>query len=308
MRSIIIIVIALLIGILLTLVTLDVTGTANVFGGSQSNQDINVEDYEFVPLSRQDIPAFSTVRFEDVHDPAGNPNLRLIRKEDFAKLDPEPITYIDYVSAIDGKVLKSTKPANRYFSEEDFMPEGTSSGVAGAIPAGKRGITIRAEDIIGATSMEEGDRFDMLMTIPSQTRNIAGSQLLGQSSIEVALPGTTVVLVNNGYVVRPVTTRMEKVEARTGILGSEQKTNEIPIKEMSIAVDPDEAVAITSALAGGRQLVVAVRSGQVGAEAKDTDIQNPRFTVPTKPVARPTEPSMSSIEVIVGDKKSNYVY
>lgn len=312
MRSIIIIVIALLIGILATLITLNVMGNGSIFGGGSNADDLDLKDKTIVIMSARDIPAYTAVSLEDVTDPrTGAKQLRAISNDNLP--DPAAITYAEFATKINGRVLRETKRANRYFTESDFMPEGTAAGLAGATPPGKRGIIVQADEIVGAYGLQEGDRFDLLMTIPAssvRSESVSGNSLLGGSAAQTAsfLPGTTVVLVNGGYVVTPVTTRLESVDVPSGILGSQTTTQTRPIKELAIAIDPDEVVNLTSALSAGRNLVAVVRSGQLGAEGNETNIPMPNISLATDKEEKPVAEPVKAIEVIVGNERSSFIY
>ena len=66
------------------------------------------------------------------------------------------------IAKIRGRVLAYDKAAPFAFSEDDFLPKGTRSGLSAGIPAGKRGLWVDAQKVFGLADVQRGDRFDLL--------------------------------------------------------------------------------------------------------------------------------------------------
>ncbi|MGF1572225.1 MAG: hypothetical protein ACFCU1_04065 [Sumerlaeia bacterium] len=303
MKSIVIVVIALIIGILATILTTDLIGVTQIFSGNKSTEDRKPGAGEILlPISKFNIPAFDRVGIQDV--------AMVIVKESMIT-GPAPITD---ATQINGRILKTDKLAGRFFAEEDFMPIGTKSGIAGATPPGKRGITVRADKIVGAYSLQAGDTFDLLLTVNSRTAANTSS-ILG-STLGYGAPGSTILVVNGGVVLRSVTPRLESREVRKGMIGSETEIQQTPVNELSIAISPNEVATLTAAISSNQELVAVVRSGQVGAGANELEIVIPKAlttsnvpnTAPAVEVANEAPVTVKSIEVIVGNKRSEFQY
>ena len=69
------------------------------------------------------------------------------------------------MSKILGRVTAREKPAGYAFKERDFLPEGTSPGVVGGTPPGKRAITLDASKLKGVHDLNEGDHVDLLASV-----------------------------------------------------------------------------------------------------------------------------------------------
>ena len=64
------------------------------------------------------------------------------------------------------RVTAYEKKAGLFFSEADFLPPGSSPGVAGGTPQGKRAITLDAGKLKGVHELKEGDHVDLLASVP----------------------------------------------------------------------------------------------------------------------------------------------
>jgi Flp pilus assembly protein CpaB len=198
-------------------------------------------------------------------DPTGN---RLT----FVQLAPQSITPDIVVSLSDvlGRVLDHDKPAGYVFTESDFLPEGTREGIVAGIPAGKRAIRVPADKVEGLFGLRAGDRFDLVATLAidasrgGQTFDaggVYGQQLAIQARLSNWQKQATVrVIVQNGVVVEPMTTREVPVFSRTLTQGGITRMR--PVQEIVIAVDPEEVAPLTEAMAVAAQISTAPRSGR----------------------------------------------
>jgi len=71
---------------------------------------------------------------------------------------------------------------------------------------------------------------------------------------------TVQVLVQNGHVVEPLTTRQVPISSRTLTQGPITRTK--PVQELVIAVAPDEVARLTEAMAVGAEISCVPRSGR----------------------------------------------
>ncbi len=270
MRSLPVIIVALLVGILGTILVLGFIGWIPIFG-SRNNALSPGPGQIMVPVSVTSVPAYTTVGREHLFDVR---NMRFME----VPVDPDKVAVepISNVQDIMGRVLKHPKKAFMAFTEADFLPAGTRPGIAGAIPPGKRAIVVNAEQVSGVQGMLQGDRFDLLMSLPGRSRAQTISSVIPSGSAPPPAASTDTILVaNNGQVSSGVTERKEEYFAASGLIGTpEQKMR--TIREISFAVDPDEVVVLTKALASGRSLVAVVRSGRPESGANDVDIRIPQ--------------------------------
>ncbi|MDX1971112.1 MAG: hypothetical protein SFY68_01135 [Candidatus Sumerlaeia bacterium] len=303
MKTIVIVVLALLIGILATILTTDSIGATSIFSGKgKRGSGLELAPGQIlVPFSRGDLPAYEKVGIED---------LAMIPVDEKNISGPAPI--MD-ASKINGRILKSNKAAGRYFIEDDFMPVGTAEGIAGATTPGKRGLIIRADKITGVYGMKAGDTFDLLLTVNgSRVAGGATSSILGSVVPSSGGASQTIVVVNNGRVLRPVSTRMESREVRRGMIGAQTETQQFPIDEIAIEVAPEEVPTLTAAIASNSELLAVVRSGQIGADADQGRIIVPSYAVqPASEVKieeAPKKMEPQGIDVITGTNRSVYQY
>jgi hypothetical protein len=171
-----------------------------------------------------------------------------------------------------GRVLDHDKPAGFVFTERDFLPRGTREGIVAGIPAGKRAIRVEADKVEGLFGLRPGDRFDLVATLPIDTSRggagqafnvggVYGQQMALQARLSNWQKQATVrVMVQNGVVVQPMTTRQVPVFSRTLTQGGITRMR--PIQEIVIAVDPDEVAKLTEAIAVEAKISTVPRSGR----------------------------------------------
>jgi hypothetical protein len=142
--------------------------------------------------------------------------------------------------------------------------------VAG-IPAGKRAMRVEAEQVDGLFGLRAGDRFDLIATLPIETKQSerAMQQFGGVYASQLALQAqllnwqkqaTVRVLVQNGVIVQPMATRQVPVFAKTLTQGGVTRSR--PVQEIVLAVEPSEVAALTEAIAVGAAIVSVPRSGR----------------------------------------------
>ncbi len=218
-----------------------------------------------VPVAARPIPAYTRVSREDLMNPTTGE--WLVRYMDPENLPPNVITAIGQVR---GRVTARDKEAPYFFVEEDFLPEGTRPGVVAGIPPGKRSVTLDASRLRGVHGLQAGDRLDLVATISVDLNRGAGraSNLVvaPQSGGAAMVPkrGVVRVLVQDGTVVTPVTTRA--IPVRSTSLTQGQRMRTMPVEEILIAVDPDEVAPLAEAINLGYEVTAVARSGRPAAE------------------------------------------
>jgi Flp pilus assembly protein CpaB len=218
-----------------------------------------------VPVAQMNIPAYTKVTRDHLWNPKiGNIGVIYLR--------PEQVTsdMLVHLGDILGRVMDHDKPANYVFTEADFLPKGTRPGLTAGIPSGKRAMRVLLEKIPGLVGLMPGDRFDIVSTIPIDPG--AGSALAGgagpygrQLDLQARITNftkqaTVRVVVQNGNIVQPVTTRQVPVASTTLTSGLVVRTR--PVQEVVIAVAPSEVAHLTEAMAISADLACVPRSGR----------------------------------------------
>lgn len=230
-----------------------------------------------IPTPAREIPAFAKVSREYILDQQGNLSLMY--------LPPDAVTPQMYSQLGDilGRVTKKPKPPGYVFTEADFLPKGSRPGLVAAVPPGKRAIRIEADQVKGLYGLNIGDRFDLVGTIPIEAKPGSRGVKIGGAYQEVLTlqaeltnwmkQATVRVLVQNGHLVEPLTTRV--IPVSTANLTQGNLTRQKPIQEYVIAVDPQEVALLTQAIAVKAQINAVPRSGQPGdpEDSRTPDLQ-----------------------------------
>ena len=208
--------------------------------------------------------------------------------------------------------------------QADFLPQGTREGLVGGIPAGKRAIRIPADKIDGVFGLRAGDRFDLVATMPidasrgSQAFNVGGvygDQLALQARLSNWQKQATVrVMVQNGVIVEPMTTR--EVPMVQSSLAEGGRIRMRPVQEGVIAIEPEEVARLTEALAVDAKISMIPRSGRpddpVDSTTPDLLPVSPftsqgsgsHATVAPGEATDPSASQFSVVETIMGRKRA----
>jgi Flp pilus assembly protein CpaB len=301
MRSLPVIITALLVGIVGTILVLGFLGVVPIFGrGKGTAGPVAGPGQKLVPVTAYNIPAYSPVQREHLF------NSRAMRFVEVpVDVDEMPKDTIYDRKQLIGRVLAHPKKAYMSFQESDFLPAGTAAGISGAIEPGKRAIVVEADRIQGVQGLRQGDRFDLLMAVPHTNRH-THSLIVDRDGVPVTSAVETVLLINNGAVIGGVTERKEEYKSQEGVLGGSVYKNRT-IREISLAVEPNEVAKLTSALASGQSLIAVVRSGRPDAGASDIDIRIPSFSAaPSAAIEVPAAtPAPFVVEEIRGRNRSS---
>jgi len=238
---------------------------STVFAQEEGDAEEGLRDDEvLVPLASVRIPAYTKLTSEHLIRPE-TLELNLVA---FNKDDVEASGILVSINDIVGRVMAKEKLPGFAFKESNFLPEGTRPGLVGGIPAGMRGLKIEAEDIRGIAGLGPGDRFDILSALAyGKQKAAAGPQLTGVFASQAQSIGqdelakaAVTVLVQNGIVVEPLTTRGVPIASQTFSSGLAVRTR--PVQELTIAVRPEELAPLMEALAVNAELTCAPRSGR----------------------------------------------
>ncbi|MDC0278911.1 hypothetical protein OAL43_01760 [bacterium] len=242
-----------------------------------------------VPKSLLNLNAFEVVQRSDVYDRAvGDDSYFWLTKK---QVEDHP-EWITDVNNIIGRVMARDKQAEFVFSEKDFLPEGSRSGIAGGVPAGKQGFFLDAQKIPGLRFLKSGDRFDLLAS-QSKESNEAGSEyglLMGgiktRGGKPIPLTGVR-ILVQNAEVIALATNRSMTTQGGLDLVDSDSRgrsTNSTKDEQVCIAIDPGEAVPLTGALGEDLEIHMITRSGQQLGDYNDADILAGRIALPANAV------------------------
>ena len=237
-----------------------------VFGMlSFGSKEPSTEGLIAVPTPARAIPAYTRVTRDHLWDPRNN-RLAVVY------LPPRAVTHEMLVKLPDviGRVLNHEKMPGYVFTDSDFMPNGTREGIVAGIPAGKRALRIPTDNVDGLFGLHAGDRFDLVATMPIEEGR-GGSQAFGfggiyaqQLALEAQLSNwqkqaTVQVIVQNGVIVEPMTTRQIPM-AQGGAAGGAARVR--PVQEVVIAIDPGEVARLTEAMVVQARIWMVPRSGR----------------------------------------------
>jgi Flp pilus assembly protein CpaB len=254
-----------------------------------------------IPVANQPIPAFALINRDFLADPkTGGLNFMWLKPETVEKV-PGMITD---PTKIVGRVVRHEKMPGYPFTESDFLPEGTRPGLTGGTPAGKRALTLSIEQVNGAFGLRTGDHIDLMATAPidatsinqgtdAQTKGLAAQARIAKLRKRASVR----VLAQDAVVVTPVTARSKPITSSTLMGGTQTRT--IPVQEIVIAVNPEEAAAISEALAMHLEIDCVIRSGR-------PDDPGPAVETPgADPLA---DTSIIVLDTILGSKRDTQVF
>ena len=217
-----------------------------------------------VPISAMVIPSYTRVTRDHLWDVKQHKLSVLYLRPDQVSSD-----MIASINGIVGRVMDHDKPAGYVFTESDFLPKGTRPGLVAGIPPNKRAMRVTLDKIPGLAGLLPGDRFDLVSTLPIEVGPGAGLAAGGVYGKQLDLQArmtnwqrqaTVRVVVQNGDIVQPVTTRQVPVANTTLTQGLVVRTR--PIQEVVIAVLPHEVAPLSEALAVGATISCVPRSGR----------------------------------------------
>lgn len=242
-----------------------------------------------VPKSLANLKAFEVVQREDVYDRTlGSDSYFWLPKK---QVDDHP-EWFTSVDDIIGRVMARDKRAEFVFSKKDFLPEGSRSGIAGGIPAGKQGFFLDVESVAGLRFLKAGDRFDLLASLPDESLSSVpeyGTLMGGikaQGGKPVPLSGVR-VLVQNAEMIALTTSRNMTTQGGLQLSSGDgrARSNNIKDERVAIAIDPSEAVPLTQALGENVAIQMVTRSGQESGDVSDANLLMGRIAMPASAVS-----------------------
>ena len=237
-----------------------------------------------VPKSLVTLNAYDVVKREDIYDRTIGDDSYFWMPKSRVENNPQWITRVDDII---GRVMSKDKRIDFVFTENDFLPKGSRSGIAGGIPAGKQGFFLDAEKIPGLRFLKSGDRFDLLASTAEETET-AGSEyglLLGgikaRGGKPIPLSGVRILaqdaemtaITTSGRMTTQGGLELAKADERGRSLANEKN------ERVAIAIDPTEAVPLTQALGDKVNVYMVTRSGQESESAAVTDVLKGRIGI-----------------------------
>ncbi len=287
------VVVTLIVGTGLTLVTLWVMGVPLPF--LTKAEPPPRPDGVPIPLSGRAIPAYTKLNRDHFRNPKTNEHIVTYRPAE----EIERVGIIVDESKLVNRVLAHDIPAGYAIREKDLLPKGTHAGETGGVPEGMRLFVLQADKIQGIHGLKQGDRFDLLASVPVDTKSQA--KLLTPGSAEAILAKTNGkqadvrAIVQNGLIVVPLTIR----EIPTGVPSAAKggKVPGKPVEEVKIAIDPKEVAPLHEALAIQASLVCVARSGR--PEESKAKTATPGSAPP---------PAIHAMEIMQGKKRQTLVF
>jgi Flp pilus assembly protein CpaB len=223
-----------------------------------------------IPRSARAIDPYSKVSRDDLWD---------LKNSRFAAVyvDPAQVSddMITDVRDILGRVLSRKKSAGYAFTESDFMPKGTRSGLVAGIPPGMRAMRVPLSVVRGLYDLNPGDHFDLVSTVALESsagdalKRMGGahaSKMAMEAEMNnISKQARVDIVVQNGLVVSAVQT--VKIPIAAGNVHDPNGVKTKPVQEVVIAVLPTEVAQVTQALAVGATLTVIARSGHPDDDA-----------------------------------------
>lgn len=246
-----------------------------------------------VPICARPVPAYTKILRDHLFNTkTGKFAYVYLRRED---IKPGTLTSM---SEILGRVLVHDKSAGYAFTERDFAPQGTREGLTAGIPPGKRAYRLEASRIAGVHGLLAGDHLDVIASVPLDLKNAAALPPAVRLGPRPAKQAEVRLIVRDGVVVTPVTTRAVPLTTSTLTQGARNTTR--PVQEIVIAVDPDEVRRLSEAESLEYGLTAVAHSGVPGDESEP-----PATTADESPdgAAAPRV-----IETIVGGKRQTVYF
>ena len=245
-------------------------GIANYYGLFESRTkvvDKSRKGLVPIPKSLVAIKAFEKVDREDVYDRTLGDESYFWLPKDQVDAHPEWMTRVEQVI---GRVMARDKRADFVFSEKDFLPEGSRTGLSGGVPEGKQGFFLEAEQIPGLRLLKIGDRFDLMASLPEESANAGaeygllvggikarGNKPIPLNGVRLLVQSGTMIALTNG---RVMTTQGALEFNQTDSRG--RPTTQQKDEQVAIAIDAEEVVPLTQALGAKLTIHAVARSGQ----------------------------------------------
>lgn len=228
------------------------------------------------PATARPLTAYAAVAKEDLVD-AKTLQIKV------AWLPPEVVgkDVLRDISQIVGRVAARDKALGMVFTERDFLPKGTRPGVAAGVPPGKRALTIPAEKVTGLELLRQGDRFDLVVALPSQASldqsNVEYAVLLGgikpmdTRAGQLARQTGVRTLAKEGTMVALVQGKHTSTSGKEGlVVPSGNRTTKATEVQAVIAISPEEVNRVSEAMGQDLKIFCVAHSGHAESASHQT--------------------------------------
>ena len=256
--------------LIVSLIGLGLYGMASSMGWFQSNVASSPSRVGkiAVPVTRRPVEAFSRLRREDWYDL--NQGLDSYEWFDEATVEANPDWIVDLKQLSNRVMARNKSKAGLVFKEKDFLPKGSSPGIIGGVPQGKQGFFLDVEKIPGLRFLRQGDRFDLIASVPKASQDstteygllmggikIRGNKPIPVNGIRQLVKGGEMIAITSN---RSMTTQGGLELSST--YGSSRTNTNLRNERVAIAIDPEEAIPLTQAL--GDQLEIHMVAQWIG--------------------------------------------
>lgn len=187
-----------------------------------------------------------------------------------------------------GRITKGSIATNEPLSEIKLVPEGSASGLTGIIPPGQRAITIKVNDIAGVGGfIKPGDRVDILSVWRDEE---AYSRIILSNVLIIAVGDQ---LYDPNMVAEPVAMIVPQVTVALDTINAEKLALAASASQIQLLLRPHGDTEIAEST--GTSFTNVYTPTAVKADAT-VDIA-PEVAIPK-----------DTIDIIVGDKRTTYIY
>ena len=235
--------------------------------------------------SYQPIPAFTKVGPRHLSMPNGQLSLTPVFPDKHADVVFYEVLDVDKLL---NRVLKVDKPANSAFKESDFLPEDTRAGVNAGIPPGKRGVWVDLSKVTGLADLQRGDVIDLVAAIAPSLQTKLDTTVLGKvadtvmkARLEAAAAETQKASAASTWVAARAATVIVPSRKRAVPGSNPKRANAAMLEEAFLAIEPEDVVRLSQALAQEVTLLAAPRSSQPNDAPVEIEDQMPEDAAAT---------------------------
>lgn len=168
-----------------------------------------------------------------------------------------------------GRVLKRQKSASYAYDESDFLPVKTKPGPNAGIPPGMRGVWLDVSKVTGLADLRAGDRIDLVAAAASAKQTTLDTGVLGnvtdtvmKARLAAAAGKASKTSLSSSWVVARGARVIAPVRRRPQPGSSAARGAGPMLDEIFLAMEPNDVVKLSQALAQKITLLAAPRSSQ----------------------------------------------
>ncbi len=274
------------------------TFSALSYAGVFEDESESREGMVRIPRSIVPINALSKVRREDIYDLSRGDDCYFWMSKERIAAHPEWITR---ASDIVGRVMARDKEPDLVFTQDDFLPEGSRTGLSAGIPRGKQGFFVDSETIPGLQLLRQGDTFDLLASLPDEAKEKQDAEfglLAGGIKVHggkpVPLNGVR-VLVKSGTMVAITRGHEMTTQGSMALPEPESRLRKSEGLQITIAIAPEEVPALTQSIAADMPIRCVAGSGQTETTKPTTSLQDQLAEMVSFPASAISIPAFTRI-------------